>query len=125
MIPGPYKQAPIPTSSKDGKVALDPDTYLSRTQEHRHEVPEPCAQPHQQPEGPQEPRPEAECAQRGHFPRAHCQDDSRGDLRTLGLGGRVEAGLGDAVYGVCDVCGECTERTFVCGHDIVSFVQSR
>lgn len=77
-------------------MALDPDTYLSRTQEHRHEVPEPCAQPHQQPEGPQEPRPEAERAQWRHFSRAHCQDDSRGegDPMALGLGGWVEAGLG-------------------------------
>lgn len=63
----------------DGKMTLDPDTYLSGTQEYRYEVPEPCAQPHQQPEGPQEPRLEAERAQWGHLPRAHRQDDSRGE----------------------------------------------
>jgi len=87
MTPDPGTDSPSPCSSEDGTVALDPDTYLPRTQEHGHEVPEPCAQPHQQPEGPQEPGPEAERAQRGHLPRAHCQDDSRGeeDLRAEGV----------------------------------------
>ncbi|XP_019486991.1 PREDICTED: transcription elongation factor A protein 3 isoform X6 [Hipposideros armiger] len=46
-------------------------------QEHRHQVPEPRAQPPQQPQGPQEPWPAAESAQWDHLHRGHCQDDSR------------------------------------------------
>lgn len=68
----------IPTFDLRNSVALDQVTYLSGAQEHRHEVPKPGAQPHQQPQGPQEPRPEAQCAQWRHLCWAYCQDDSGG-----------------------------------------------
>lgn len=68
-------------SSASGWPALDCVTYLPGAQEHRYEVPEPRAQPHQQPQGSQEPRPEAERAQRGHLLWAYCQDDGRGESR--------------------------------------------
>lgn len=88
--------------SVSGWLALDCVTYLPGAQEHRHEVPEPCAQPNQQPQGPQEPRAAAERAQWGHLCRAHCQDDSRGeawgwDLCAMGWEARflqLCAGLG-------------------------------
>ena len=70
MLPGP---------SVSGWLALDCVTYLPGAQKHGHEVPEPRAQPHQQPQGPQESRPEAERAQRGHLRGAHCQDDGGGE----------------------------------------------
>lgn len=80
--------------SVSGWLALDCVTYLPGAQEHRHEVPEPCAQPNQQSQGPQEPRAAAERAQWGHLCRAHCQDDSRGeawgwDLCTVGREARL------------------------------------
>ena len=75
-----------------GSLVLDRVTYLPGAQEHGHEVPEPGAQSNQQPQGPQEPQPEEECAQWSHLCWAHCQDDSRGesggwDLSVVGWGG--------------------------------------
>lgn len=81
----------LPTFDPKNSVALDQVTYLSGAQEHRHEVPKPGAQPHQQPQGPQEPRPEAQCTQWCHLCWAYCQDDSGG--KGEGKGGWVWTGL--------------------------------